>query len=389
MKQSYRNTIFTVIILLLTTLACSFSADSLNDNPNQNNKITLLPTATPISISSIPVIDLVDQQDQFVRLYQEVNPGVVAIRVLSEQGGGLGSGFVIDKDGHIITNYHVVQNATELEIDFPSGYKTRAEILGTDLDSDIAVLKVEAPPEELMPLAFGDSDAVKVGQVVIAIGNPHGFESTMTTGIVSSKGRTMQSLHEAPGGGSFTAGDIIQTDAAINPGNSGGPLLNLNGEVIGVNVAIETSNFNIQGQPVNSGIGFAVSINIVKRVVPVLIEEGSYDYPYIGIRTISEINLFEKEALNLSRTYGVYIMEVTPDSPADDAGLIAGTEQTDSPGLYSGGDLIISIDGVTVRDFNEMISYLIKHKSPGDSVIMTVVRDEQEIDLELTLGKRP
>jgi 2-alkenal reductase len=389
MNQSYRNTIFTITILLITTLACSFSVDSLNENPDQNNKLTLLPTTTPKSVSSIPVIDIVDQQDQFVRLYQEVNPGVVAIRVLSEQGGGLGSGFVIDKDGHIITNYHVVQDATELEIDFPSGYKTRAEILGTDLDSDIAVLKVEAPPDELMPLALGDSDAVKVGQVVIAIGNPHGFESTMTTGIVSSKGRTMQSLHEAPGGGSFTAGDIIQTDAAINPGNSGGPLLNLNGEVIGVNVAIETSNFNIQGQPVNSGIGFAVSINIVKRVVPVLLEEGSYDYPYIGIRTISEINLFEKEALNLSRTYGVYIMEVTPGSPANDAGLIAGTEQTDSPGLYSGGDLIISIDGVTVRDFNEMISYLIKHKSPGDNVIMTVIRDEQEIDLDLTLGKRP
>ena len=389
MNQSYRNTIFTITILLITTLACSFSADSLNENQDQNNKLTLLPTTTPKSVSSIPVIDIVDQQDQFVRLYQEVNPGVVAIRVLSEQGGGLGSGFVIDKDGHIITNYHVVQDATELEIDFPSGYKTRAEILGADLDSDIAVLKVEAPPEELMPLALGDSDAVKVGQVVIAIGNPHGFESTMTTGIVSSKGRTMQSLHEAPGGGSFTAGDIIQTDAAINPGNSGGPLLNLNGEVIGVNVAIETSNFNIQGQPVNSGIGFAVSINIVKRVVPVLIEEGSYDYPYIGIRTISEINLFEKEALNLSRMYGVYIMEVTPGSPADDAGLIAGTEQTDSPRLFSGGDLIISIDGVTVRDFNEMISYLIKHKSPGDNVIMTVVRDEQEIDLDLTLGKRP
>jgi len=389
MKLSYRNTIFTITILLITTLACSFDTVSLNQSPNQNEKITSSPTPATQSVSSIPVIDIVDQQDQFVRLYQEANPGVVAIRVLSEEGGGLGSGFVIDTDGHIITNYHVVQNATELEIDFPSGYKTRGIILGTDLDSDIAVLKVEAPPEELVPLALGDSDSVKVGQIVIAIGNPHGFESTMTTGIVSSKGRTMQSLHEAPGGGSFTAGDIIQTDAAINPGNSGGPLLNLNGEVIGVNVAIETTNFDLTGQPVNSGIGFAVSINIVKRVLPFLIEEGSYDYPYIGIRTISEINLFEKEALNLSQTYGVYVMEVTPGSPADDAGLIAGTEPTHSPGLYSGGDLIIAIDGVTVRDFNEMISYLVEHKSPGDSVIMTVARDGKEIDIDLTLGKRP
>lgn len=388
MRRSYRI-LLTITFLLVATLACSFGTETFGTVPFQNKDNSTPSTLVSTSVPTTRIIDIVDQQDQLVHLYQEVNPGVVAIRVLSEAGGGLGSGFVIDKEGHIVTNYHVVQNATELEIDFPSGFKTRGTILGTDSDSDIAVLKVEAPEQELIPLPLGDSDIVKVGQIVIAIGNPQGLESTMTTGIVSSKGRIMRSLHEAPGGGSFTAGDLIQTDAAINPGNSGGPLLNLNGEVIGVNVAIETNNFDITGQPINSGIGFAVSINIVKKVVPFLIEKGSYDYPYIGISTSDEFTLFELEVLNLPRSYGVYIMEVTPGSPADAAGLIAGAISTDSPLLYAGGDLIIAIDGVTVRDFNEMITYLINHKYPGDTVVMTIIRDGEEINLDLTLGKRP
>ena len=337
MKRTHRNILLALTILVFTTLACSFLPTPSQEPPQNNDqnqyKIPTSPTQSP----SNPVIDLVDQQDQLVNLYQAVNPGVVAIRVLSEDGDGLGSGFVIDEQGHIVTNYHVVRDATELEIDFPSGYKTSGTLLGTDLDSDIAVLKVDVPPEELVPLTMGDSDVVQIGQIVVAIGNPHGYESTMTTGIISSLGRTMQSLHQAPGGGSFTVGDIIQTDAAINPGNSGGPLLNINGEVIGVNVAIESTNFDIFGQPVNSGIGFAVSINIVKRVVPSLITDGSYDYPYLGIRTISEIFLFQQEALELSQSNGIYILEVTPDSPADDAGLIPGTEPTDIPDLFAGG----------------------------------------------------
>jgi 2-alkenal reductase len=390
MKRPYRYILFFISILILTTLACSFFANTQEQITQDNGKNQLPPTAFPTSGSSNPVlVDIVDQQDQFVHLYQKVNPGVVAIRVLSEEGGGLGSGFVIDKEGHIVTNYHVVRGATELEVDFPSGFKVRGTILGTDLDSDIAVLKVDAPPEELVPLALGDSEAVQVGQVVVAIGNPHGFESTMTTGIISSLGRTMESFHQAPGGGSFTAGDIIQTDAAINPGNSGGPLLNLNGEVVGVNVAIETNNFDIQGQPVNSGIGFAVPVNIVKRVIPFLISEGSYNYPYIGIRTVSEINLFQQEALGLPQAAGIYILEVNPGSPADKAGLIAGSEPIDIPGLYAGGDLIIAIDGIEVRNFNEMITYLLNHKSPGDKVVMTILRENQEIQVDLTLGKRP
>ena len=392
MKQDRRLKIVLIIsLLMLTTLACGLFSQT-ESSPVPDND---LPLPTPISTSfpedggNSVTGDLIDQQDRFVSIFQAANPGVVAIRTLTELGDGLGSGFVIDQEGHIVTNYHVVQGATDFEVDFPSGFKTRGEILGSDLDSDIAILKLDSLPEQLVTLPLGDSSSVEVGQIVVAIGNPLGHESTMTSGIISSLGRTMQSLHEAPGGGTFTAGDIIQTDAAINPGNSGGPLLNLNGEVIGVNVAIETTSFDIMGQPVNSGIGFAVSINIVKRVVPELIAKGFYDYPYIGITTLSEINLFQQEALGLPRANGVYILDVTEGSPADEAGLIAGAEPTENPGLFSGGDLIIAVDGIPVRDFNEMITYLITNRSPGDTVNMSIIRDGQEVEIPLTLDKRP
>jgi len=388
MKRTLYILIIIAAILSLTTLACALSGLPANTPSPTNIDNTPFPTVDPTAPSD-PLIELAGQQDRLVDLYQQVNPGVVAIRVLSEEGSGLGSGFVIDEEGHVITNYHVIRNATELEVDFPSGFKIRGEILGVDLDSDIAVLKVDAPLDELFPIPMGDSELIQVGQTVVAIGNPLGLESTMTTGVVSSLGRTMQSLHAAPGGGAFTAGDIIQTDAAINPGNSGGPLLNLDGEVVGVNVAIQSSSIDIAGQPVNSGLGFSVPINIVKRVVPYLIAEGYYDYPYMGVRTLPEINLFQQEALGLPRSTGVYITDVTPHSPADKAGLQAGTDPTDIPNLMAGSDLITAIDGRETRNFGDLISYLINHKSPGDTVIMSILRGDSEIELELTLGKRP
>ena len=313
----------------------------------------------------------------------------MAIRVLADEGGGLGSGFVIDNEGHIVTNYHVVRGANELEIAFASGFKTRGEILGADIDSDIAVIKVDAPAEELYPIPMGISSQLQVGQAVVAIGNPHGLDGTMTVGIISSLGRTMDSMREAPGGGIFTSGDIIQTDAAINPGNSGGPLLNLYGEVVGVNVAIDTTSFDFTGQPINSGIGFAISIDIVKRVVPNLITEGKFDYPYIGISSLPEINLFQQEFLELPVPYGAYILTVVPDSPADLAGLRAGTQETDDPLLPMGGDLIIAIDDQDVRDFSDLIGYIFKYKSPGDTVVLTIFRDNEQLELDLTLDKRP
>jgi 2-alkenal reductase len=261
-------------------------------------------------------------------------------------------------------------------------------VVANDLDSDLAVIKVDVPADQLMPLPLGDSDQLRVGQPLVAIGNPFGLSSTMTLGIVSAKGRTLDSIRESPDGGFFTAGDIIQTDAAINPGNSGGPLLNLNGQVIGLNRAIRTTN-SLDGEPTNSGIGFAISVNIMKRVIPVLIEEGKYDYPYLGIAALPEISLLEQEALQLTSTSGAYITRIVPGGPAEDAGLRAGARSTDLSGLQRGGDLITAVDGRPVRIFGDLLSYLMTNKSPGDKVLLRVLRGDQELEVELTLGRRP
>ena len=356
--------------------------------PTPITKSLAAPTPAPNTPPLAP--DLVGMEDTLVGLYEKVNAGVVTIRVLtSESTGGLGSGFVIDTDGHIVTNYHVVEGESDLEVDFPSGYKTRGDVVGIDLDSDLAVIKVEAPQGELHPLTIGDSSQIHVGQTVIAIGNPFGLSGTMTVGIISAQGRTLQSLREAPGGDFFSAGDLIQTDAAINPGNSGGPLLNLNGEVIGINRAIRTQNFSLGDEPVNSGIGFAVASNIVRRVVPELIRSGEYDYPYLGISSLPEITLLQQEALGLPQSTGAYVLTVTAGSPADEAGLQPGTRSTSIAGLNAGGDLITAIDGQEVATFGDLLSYLLNNTSPGDTVALTVLRDGKQTNLDLTLGKRP
>jgi 2-alkenal reductase len=394
-----------VLLLVLGSLACSRTGITLN--PENTGVPTLPPQAqifetaaptlasapeslanTPPILSSV-VTDPNAIQDIFVALYNRVNQGVVAILVTTDQGAGTGSGIVIDKEGHIVTNYHVVEGATDVEIDFASGYKAYGEVIGADTDSDLAVILVEAPAEELIPLPLGDSSALRVGETVIAIGNPFGLNGTMTVGIVSAIGRSLDSLHAAPNGLNFSAGDVIQTDAAINPGNSGGPLLNLQGEVVGVNRAIRTTTTTETGQPSNSGIGFAVSVNIVKRVVPELIEKGSYDYPYLGISSPSVLSLVEIEALNLPRTYGAYVSSVTAGGPAEDAGVIGGSTESSLTGLPEGGDLIIAVDGQPVRVFAELISYLMTYKAPGDEVVLTVLRGEEEMEIPVTLGKRP
>lgn len=391
MKKTTHLRIAIAVALLIVSVACAVSGQVTTQTTPTSTVEIPAPSleAPPLP----PTLDLRTQEELLTSLYQQVNPGVVAIHVLSSDSMGsssLGSGFVIDKAGHIVTNYHVVQAASELEVDFPSGYKTRAEILGTDSDSDIAVLKVDVPAEKLVPLTLGDSDQLRVGQTVVAIGNPHGLYGTMTVGIISSLGRTMQSLHEAPGGAYFTAGGIIQTDAAINPGNSGGPLLNLDGEIIGVNVAIQSSTFDGSGQPVNSGIGFTIPINIVKRVVPYLIADGYYNYPYIGIGSLpgGELTLLQQEDLGLPQSTGVYILDVSSNSPAEAAGLRGATRDNNN-GLPLGGDLIIAIDDTQVRNFNDLITYLSMHKSPGDAIMLTILRAGEETQIELTLGERP
>ena len=372
-------------VLVLAALACQVpgAAPAVPAAPN-------LPPPTPIvNEAPVPVnIDSAGQQETLVNLYERVMPGIVSLQVVGNGGGSLGSGFVYDDQGHILTNFHVVQGATQVEVDFTTGYKIYGTVIGTDLDSDLAVVKVNAPASELHPVTFGDSNLLKVGQTVVAIGNPFGLSGTMTTGVISALGRTLESQRDAPSGGFFTAGDIIQTDAAINPGNSGGPLFNLSGEVIGVNRAIRTTNYSDTGEPVNAGIGFAIAINIVKRVTPVLIAEGQYDYPYLGISSIDELSLPQIEALGLQSFTGAYVTSVTPNGPADKAGIRAGDEISSS-GLTAGGDLIIAIDGQTTQRFDDLLRYLINNKSPGDTVVLTVLRGEEQVDITVTLGRRP
>ena len=383
------------VLLVVLSMACSQSVWVNSDAENSQNQMqeNTQPVATATVLVppfvSINADTIYQQEDVLVNLYDNVNQGVVAIQTIGTLGEGLGSGFVYDNQGHIVTNYHVIEGADDLEVDFVSGYKVRAELVAIDLDSDLAVIKVDVPADILMPIPLGDSDQVKVGQTVVAIGNPFGLSSTMTLGIVSAKGRTMDSFHESPTGGTFTAGDLLQTDASINPGNSGGPLLNLSGQIIGLNRAIRTTDTNGDGEPVNSGIGFAISSNVIRRVVPGLIEDGSYDYPYIGVSARDELTLLEREALGLENLTGAYVITVVENGPAEAAGLREGTKETEYVGLLAGGDLIIGIDDVDVRVFGDLLSYLITHKSPGDEIKLKILRNGEEKELTIVLGKRP
>ncbi len=385
-------------VLILVTLACRLTPTlpELSREPTAISagvQQATLPPAGPVATPTLMTeasLSFAERDALLANLYERVAPGVVFIATTTDgEIESLGSGFVYDREGHIVTNYHVVEGASGLEVFFASGLKVRANAIGQDLDSDLAVIKVDVPADALVPLPLGDSDQVRVGQTAIAIGNPFGLAGTMTVGIVSAKGRTLESLRQAEGGTFFSAGDVIQTDASINPGNSGGPLLNLAGEVIGVNRAIRTTGTTITGEPVNSGIGFAVSSNIVRRVVPVLIAQGKYDYPYLGISSREMLTLEQIEALGLPRQTGAYIVSVTPGSPADRAGLRGGSQPTRFAGLPAGGDLIIAIDGQPVQTFSDMLSYLMKNKSPGDTVVLTIIRDRQEKEVSVTLGKRP
>ena len=304
-----------IIILTLATMACQLGGLTVPSQPEVATQ-----QAPPVSSESVPA-NAVPLDGSLTSLYQQVIPGVVSILAGTSQG----SGFVFDTDGHVVTNQHVVDGESTVEVSFSTGYKAYGTVIGTDGDADIAVIKVDAPVEELNPLVIGDSDILQVGQPVVAIGNPFGLDGTMTLGIISGLGRTQQA-HAAPSGnGFFSNADIIQTDAAINPGNSGGPLFNLNGEVVGINQSIRTDNFNeVTGNAVNSGVGFSISINLIKRIVPFLIRDGKYSYPYLGITSSSNLTLDAIDALELSTYTGAYVLEVTPGGPADLAGVKAG-----------------------------------------------------------------
>ncbi len=302
-------------------------------------------------------------------------------------GGPDGNGWV---RANVVEPNAAAANVPVIEVVFASGYRANGQVIGKDLDSDIAVLSVDVPADEIHPLALGSSSNVKVGQQVVAIGNPYGLSGTMTLGIVSARGRMLDSMRESPSGGYFTAADLIQTDAAINPGNSGGPLLNLNGEVIGINRAIRTNGEDGVSTLSNSGIGFAVPIDVVKRVTPDLIANGSYDYPYMGIVSREELTLSEREYLSLpADAQGAYVISVLENGPAAQGGMIGATSETVYTALPKGGDLITAVDDQPVRTFSDLLSFLVAHKSPGDSMNVTVLRDGASIDLTIVLTKRP
>ena len=377
-------------VLILAALACQFGSAPITSSQTSTPQVPLTQQA-PLQVQAPN--NPAAQQDALVALYQQTIPGVVTIQVTLSQGSALGTGFVYDTQGHIVTNDHVVQGAqnNKVEVDFNSGNKVYGTVVGTDADSDLAIIKVDVPASQLHPLSIGDSDALKIGQTVIAIGNPFGENGTMTVGIVSGLGRTVSSLHAVPGssGQTFTAGDFVQTDAAINAGNSGGPLLNLNGQVVGIVESDATNSFTPTGGPISSGIGFAVPADMLKRVAPLLISNGKVDYPYLGISFYSDLSLDAIQALGLSQDTGAYVSDVVAGGPADQAGIKAGTQPTSIQNLNAGGDLIVAIDGRPVSQFDDLLAYLIENKSPGDKVVLTVLRGTQKQDITVTLGKRP
>jgi S1-C subfamily serine protease len=386
MKKKIHLFVFAAL-LVLASLACQAVLPATAPTPVAINPPTQVQTPAEVMVTAP---SLVQEQEVLTALYERVMPGIVSIRVTTANGVDLGSGFVFDDQGHVVTNAHVVDGQKEIEVDFTSGFKSFGKLVGVDLDADLAVIKVEAPAAELHPLPLGDYSLLKVGQSVIAIGNPFGLNGTMTTGIISALGRTQESERQATGGGFFSVADMIQTDAAINPGNSGGPLFNLNGEVIGVNRSILTNAVSPTGQASNAGVGFAIPINLIRRVIPAIIQDGKYNYPYMGISSPPRnLSLDEINTLGLKQYTGVYVLSVLPGSPAEKAGLIVGATDVGLQDFKAGSDLIIAMDGQPINNFGEMMSYLMSNKSPGDTVILTVLRGDQKVDLTLVLGKRP
>lgn len=321
---------------------------------------------------------LADVEEQlFIELYERVSPSVVHIAVTTRGSSGSGSGFVWDTEGHIVTNNHVVEGARRIVVSFADDSTAEAELVGADADSDLAVIKVDVPASRLHPVELGDSDALRVGQRAIAIGNPFGFEQTMTTGIVSALGRVVRQQS------GFSLPQLIQTDAAINPGNSGGPLLDSHGRVIGVTTLI----FSRSGA--NAGVGFAVPVDTLKRVVPSLIATGRYADPWLAIQGLSITPLLA-EALDLRVEQGVLVQSVIEGGPAAKAGLRGGDQQARFEGrlLTTDGDIIVAIDDAAVQDMDDLIVYL-ADTSVGQRVTLTVLRNGRRQRVQVTLGERP
>ena len=314
-----------------------------------------------------------------IDIFEKSEESIVQVSVLrGESDGGMGSGFVYSDEGYVITNQHVVQDAKRVMITFLDGEAYIGNVIGTDRDLDIAVVKVEPTNTYLQPIKIGDSSKLKVGEKIAAIGNPFGLSGSMTSGIVSQMGRLL------PQETGYSIPDVIQTDAAINPGNSGGPLINMKGEVVGINTAIQSATGEF------SGIGFAVPANTVKKVVPVLIQDGEFKHPWMGISgTDVDPELAEVRGLNSSK--GFLVVSVIEGSPAETAGLLGVTEtkETDGREFALDGDIILSIDGETVRKISDILVHLQREKSVGDEMLLSVNRNGEILELTMVLEERP
>ncbi|TEU12772.1 MAG: PDZ domain-containing protein [Anaerolineales bacterium] len=406
----------TILVLLVGLMAGATPGCSLCSLTNGGiEKPTLIPTnlSSPVSVPTPPVVVVTptplpeemvvgaDAEEQLIiNLYARVSPSVVNINVISgleefshpEVPGfpespfpeeffqrGLGSGFVIDTDGHIVTNNHVVEGARRIQVRFSDDTEAEAEVVGTDPHTDLAVIKVDVPAAMLHPVELGESDALRVGQRAIAIGNPFGFERTVTMGIISAVGRVLRQIS------GFSLPNLIQTDAAINPGNSGGPLLDSRGKVIGVNTIIFTRT------GFSSGVGLAIPVNTVKRVVPELIENGRFAHPWLGIRGYS-LNAELAEALDLPVENGILVAEAIRGGPSAQAGLRGGQHEVLVEGfvepISAGGDIITAINDTEIRSMDDLITYL-ESTAVGQEVELTIIRDGEKKRLTVELDERP
>ena len=388
---------FALLVLgALFSLGCGIS--SLLDNPavtsvpsvpQTDTTSTPARTLVPVSLpTAIPVAGFDPEETLLINVFERVGPSVVFITVQlsggsssAATGEASGSGFVIDNDGHIVTNNHVIDQATKIRVKFSDAVEVEGKVVGRDPDSDLAVVQVKVPAGTLHPVTLGDSNALRVGQRAIAIGNPFGFERAMSVGFISAVGRVIRLADTG-----FSLPELIQTDAAINPGNSGGPLLDAKGQVIGVTTLIYSRS------GVNSGVGLAIPVESVKRVVPELIKSGTFAHPWLGISAYPQaITDDMAQQLSLPVSYGALIQEVTAGGPASKAGLRAGTKRGtfDGKPVQTGGDIIVAIDGHEVRNFDDVIIYLAKNTKVGQQVKVTVFRDASKQDIPVTLGERP
>ena len=401
-RKTMFMSIIAIALLVVLGYAASFLPAAIASAATQ--PFTAATQSTALSAPKFATVG--DLETTLENIYTQVNPSVVLIQVVENQqaitpnGRGnpgfgpqqsqpqqaLGSGFVWDNQGHIITNNHVIAGATSISVTFSDGTTVPGKVIGADPDSDLAVVQVNVPASQLHPVQLADSAQIKVGQYAIAIGNPFGEQNTMTTGIISALGRTLPANEsQTQQGPSYTIPDVIQTDAPINPGNSGGVLLNAEGQVIGVTSAIES--------PVSasSGIGFAIPSAIVQKVVPTLIQTGHYDHPYIGISGTT-LGPTLAQAMNLPADQrGALVIDVTPNSPADKAGLHGSTTPVTISGSQArvGGDVITAIDGQPIKAFDDLVAYLASSTQVGQTVTLTILRNGAEQSVKVTLLARP